>query len=178
MTNWMGIIKTILDWLLSFIDTHRYHAKRVQAQVEIAFILNELMWGTRASRVVLLKAHNGGKVMKTHSSQYTSVVFEVVSDAPPIFHVWQHQRIDTWFNTFLARMVQEEIVYLESVDLVGPLADNYAAHGIQSSFMSLIHTDRKELFYLSVNFKKPTDLSHLERERIRAAGNKIRRCLT
>lgn len=95
--------------------------------------MRALRESTRGTRVVLLRASNGGQIPKPGSRLYSSVVYEDYEDGvAAVSATWQKQELDAHYVDLLVDVDREGHIYLDVEDLPGQciLGDAYQAMGV------------------------------------------------
>jgi len=140
-------------------------------------ILYDLRGSVDASRVVLMKSHNGGGPIKVFEHTYTSVIHEAArTRGDRVKEKWQGRPIDLEYAQLLARIDQEHDVHMVTVDVPedSDLGEWYRASGTTHSRVHKIGKTGFGMVYLSVNF----DSDHVSpgnSQEVKGAAAELRR---
>lgn len=140
-------------------------------------ILNEVISETMASRILILKSHNGGGIPSPGRIIKSSCLYEVVgSGVPPVKADWQNQILDRQYLQILSRILESKQWIKTDEMKEGMLRDVYLSSGVCCSVIGRIGHSTRALYYISLNFNKeiPEDQIPLMRNSIRIAVAKLR----
>ena len=143
---------------------------------EIYEEMNHLRHSTKAGRVIILKAHNGGGRPKVGTQLFSSAVYEVWGDLSSIKAHWQNQELDEDYTRMLVELDRSGKVESNTAEMKdGVLKRLYFASHILHSVTVKIAQDEKSLYYLSINFHEHTDiLEPFIQEAIRSSVNRLK----
>jgi len=143
---------------------------------EIYEEMNHLRHTTKAGRVIILKAHNGGGRPKVGTQLFSSAVYEVWGDLSSIKAHWQNQELDEDYTRMLVDLDRNGKVESDTANMKdGVLKRMYFTNHILHSVTVKIAQDEKSLYYLSINFHEPTNLLEPSiQEAIRASVNRLK----
>ncbi len=157
-----GVAVAAMAWLRDWLHRRRKASARsvpdaLDAVHDIYAALNYLLNDTAASRVLLLRATNGGKIAKPGMDLYSSVAYEVHDrHLLPARPGWQNQHLDEQYCRMLRKVFHEGHVInrvLEGSGLKpGVLRDQYLTDGVKASYIIAVATTPEAFFYLSLNF--------------------------
>lgn len=154
--------------------------RAIEAVHEIYSAMNFLLSNTAASRVVLLRATNGGKIARVGMDLFSSVAYEVRDKhLESVRAAWQNQRLDEEYVRLLRGVYHEGSVALVTEDMKPSiLRDEYEGGGVVASYVVGVASVPEAYFYLSINFaKEPRGGFNFDsagfRNRVRVAVTKI-----
>ncbi len=137
--------------------------------------LNRMRSQSRFERVILIRAHNGGKLPQADRPMFSTVHAESYGErlGPAMKH-WQSQLLDEEYVQMLFRLSQRKFVHIV-VEEMAPceLRDLYAAHGVKWARVVYVHGNDGELWYLSLNAVDDFQASVEELNLIRETCNTI-----
>lgn len=138
--------------------------------------MNALLNTVKAGRVIVLKAHNGGGRPSVGTQLYSSAVYEVWGDLSSVKDSWQNQPLDEEYTQLLVQLESKGVLYMDTKEMDdGVLKQLYFASHILHSVVVKIAQDEKSLYYMSINFSHPVDLSEPSiRESIRSSVNRLK----
>jgi len=138
--------------------------------------MNGLLNTVKAGRVIVLKAHNGGGRPSVGTQLYSSAVYEVWGDLSSVKDSWQNQPLDEEYTQLLVQLESKGVLYMDTKKMLdGVLKQLYFASHILHSVVVKIAQDEKNLYYMSINFSHPVDLSEPSvRESIRSSVNRLK----
>jgi hypothetical protein len=184
----LGILLTLMSsivtmWFKHRLDRKAYekkHAfsKTLPAVHEVYSILNTIKGETEASRVLILKAENGGGRPNLGSHLKSSVLYEVF-DAPleTVRKLWQNQPLDEDYIKVLNQLIITEekkcMVNVAKLQKGSLLRDNYEANGVKYSHIYEIAEREHSYLYLSVNYTEGENDAHAK-DIERACVNQLR----
>jgi hypothetical protein len=131
--------------------------------------IQELLSGTNANRVLVLKSENGGGVPAPGARVKGSVAFEVCgSTAKPVQDHWQNVQLDATYSEVMSTIASKGItdVHLDSMGEESFLSTTFKAFHTSRARMVRICATQKVVLYLSVHFHKNSPLSAAEIVRI------------
>lgn len=138
----------ILAFINNWFVTPRHQVKKiVTIYDQMHFILEE----TPVERFLILKAHNGGGVIKPNTPIYSSVLYE--DYAHPFRSVKaQYQRLeaDEEYLRMMVELIQKKSITLETGKIPNGLLKNiYQAEGVKYSQLFFLGNDKKNIYYCS-----------------------------
>lgn len=139
-------------------------------------LLNAAMVEGGATRVMLIKATNGGGRPAVGSPVRITVLHEVYDSASSsVADHWQRRRTDEAYSIVLARVIDENYVTVHTDRLPhGKLRTVYQAQGVESSTLEFVKSTKKAVYFLSANNAR--DLAAL-REQFDAIKDFLRRAI-
>lgn len=154
-----AILKTI-QW---FVDRRRVNeVNLVKELVDVNKtyeILTDAKNKTKASRVSLIRLHNGGGRPVAGKPMYSSGIYEVYSDGKhPIAKYWQNERVDTdeQYRQMLIEMFDKEMVCIETTSMKqGKLKELYDYQNVFRSHVRKVGKRGDDFFYISATFEEP-----------------------
>lgn len=141
-------------------------------------LLFNLQYSVDASRVVLMKSHNGGGPIKVFEHTYTSVIHEAPRDRKDrVKELWQQRPIDLDYAQLLAMIDQERDVHLATEDLPdsSDLKELYVSTGTTHSRIYKIGKTGFGMVYLSVNFDSDHEVSAGNSQECKGAAAVLRK---
>lgn len=128
--------------------------RAVREQTTIYDVLAELRHVTDASRVVLVKTHNGGGLPSAKNALYSSALYEVTGDeAVPVKQRWQGLPVDEPYMRSLSEVVEQGESQIDTRTLTGgTLADIYGTAAVQTAHKHYLTHDSTALYYLSLQW--------------------------
>ena len=137
-----------------------------------------------ASRVTLLKLHNGGGRPQAGNVMYSSALYEVYSGNNPIAQFWQQERIDndSTIRNLLIEMFDTDRARIEtSLEDGGKLMDKNRANKVTRSIFKSVGGKENEYYYLDVSFEDEESFDKaresIENESLRICANQIKEIL-
>ena len=154
----IGLLSTMLGagGLAAILQTVRWwkdreHEHVPQGLMDISKIYNILQQAkdvTDASRVVLLKLHNGGGRPQAGNSMYSTALYEVYCDGQtPIAQNWQAERIDNdgQYREMVIEMYDNGITRLSTHEMPqSKLRDLYERVGVARSIVKSVGGKQNE----------------------------------
>ena len=143
---------------------------------EIYEEMNHLRHTTKAGRVIILKAHNGGGRPKVGTQLFSSAIYEVWGDLSSVKDHWQNQELDEEYTRMLVELDRDGKVETDTAEMKdGVLKRLYFSSHILHTVTVKISQDEKSLYYLSINFHEPTDILEPSiQEAIRGSVNRLK----
>lgn len=164
----LGIPTIIMLWVKNYLKERQQKiiAKKsftniFNNSVEIVEILQQILNGTNADRVVLLRTKNGGGTPKLGAKLYSSVLHEsFTKELEPVREKWQNQLLDNSYILMLYELnnkgklristeEEKDYYYLKK----GMLRMLYLKDNIRESWVYKIAEQETQYVYLSINFK-------------------------
>jgi hypothetical protein len=139
--------------------------------------LAELRRETKAVRVLVIKAHNGGGKPKLSGALYASVLYgdweHGMSDALE----WVNQKLDVGYIETLNTMLSEPDGWVDAKTETlseGQLKDMLNADNVEHVLFCNLSQTEQHLVYLTVNFAAGTTMNAWTRSSIRSTINNMR----
>lgn len=175
--SWSDAISSVFEFGNSLLKIRRA-GDQINNVVEIYDNMNYVLARTPAERFLVLKAHNGGGIVRPGESLYGSIMYEDYRDPlTSIKSAWQKFEFDADYLKTISRVYAEGMVRLHAHRLrPGIMRSAYEAAGVTYSEMYYLHQNRKASFYCSiVTTKENETFDHpAYRNEINIATNNIR----
>jgi hypothetical protein len=142
-------------------------------------LLNELLAGVTAERVLLMRAENGGNIPTIGKELTSSIVYEVFSDGGhAIRENWQKQALDDAYVWMLKRVSTDGHVELLTSDLPEGIFKTFQKrHGVCAAHVWGVYSTEGAYYYLSIAFKSidhvPSVSDPSYRDQVRVTIGKI-----
>jgi len=143
---------------------------------EIYSVLNNLLLSTDALRVVVLCTENGGGVPRTGKPLYSSILYEVKKNhlSPDLKTTWQKQLVDEHYVSLLLEVHTKHQAILKTEEMPeGILKDLYVSEEVEGSLVFGITVANDRFYYLSLTYRKETELTPIIRNSVRVATAKL-----
>lgn len=177
--------------LVALINFIRWYVKRRDVQKreripnvlkrvhEVYHILNVLLQETRAARVIILRAENGGSVPALGKALYSTIVYEVF-DQPlgSIKRMWDRQELDEPYVRMLCDVATQGHYTIKTDKIAGMLHNLYVTGGVDHSEVFALQAEEGAFFYLSMNFAEEAELTPAEQDVIRFSRNRLKELFT
>ena len=144
----------------------------LRAMQALYHCMSQVLSSARASRVVLLRASNGGATPRPGTPIVSTAMYEVRSNMPSVAQLWSSRPVDPAYIDILVRLADERRLELVTEDLTigSQLREVYEGSGVKCSLVFYLYADKRAMYYLSVNFDRvPPNLSAREQMKKRAA---------
>jgi hypothetical protein len=128
--------------------------RAIREQASVYDTLNTLRHDALASRVVIVKTHNGGGLPSAKTPLFSSALYEVTGDeARPLKRQWARLPIDEEYMRALSRLLEDGEVEIDTRTMEsGTLRDIYASAAVHSVRKVYLTHDSKALYYLSLHW--------------------------
>ena len=142
-------------------------------------LLNELLAGVTAERVLLMRAENGGNIPTIGKELTSSIVYEVFSDGGhAIRENWQKQALDDAYVWMLKRVSTDGYVEVLTSDLPEGIFKTFQKrHGVYAAHVWGVYSTEGAYYYLSIGFKSidhvPSTSDPAYRDQVRLTIGKI-----
>lgn len=127
------------------------HGKQVRKVVAIYDTMAQILDETSVERILILRLHNGGEVLKSTGEMYVSVLYENY-DEP--FHsikaVYQRVEVDREYARMILRLMQDKKVNYKVANMPeGFLKNVYLSEGVKSASLHYLGQDRRNIYFTS-----------------------------
>lgn len=185
-----GIIIALGKYVYDVIKQRKSASRRVgmnntlTAHANITQAMNTLLNSTPFERVVLLRAHNGGKVPQIGCTLRSSVFGEVFGKLPSARLKWQAEILEESYVDMLINLCRRKFVNVDVRTMPqGTLKNMYVAQGVVTSRVVFVHQrddDGRDgaLWYLSLNADREVSLTGADLNSIRECVSSISRILS
>ena len=152
----LWLAKKVLHFIVEALRRKDNSTRVLQKSAEIYESLNTIVASTEAKRAVVLTATNGGKIMRTDTDMYGSILYEIwevgVSSRKSD---WSKVRLGHGYISILTKLIQEKEFILETDDIKDlRLRNVYEADNIHHTFLLELTFDDEKYIYLSIAFQK------------------------
>lgn len=140
-----GIFK-FLNWIFG-----PSHGKQVKKVVAIYDAMAKILDETSVQRILILKIHNGGAIIKSSGEIYVSVLYEDY-DIP--FHAikatYQKVEVDREYAKMILELIQKKKINYKVEDMPKSyLKDTYISSGVESAILHYIGQDKRTIYFTS-----------------------------
>lgn len=172
-----GVLAQLIAWIRSYRErrARKVTTRGFEAIGRVHALMNLLMADTKANRVLVLKAENGGGVPAPGRQIQSSVLYEI-RDRRMKSNIrrWQKRPLDGPYADILSDVLRDGHARVVTDELeTGVLRDIYEAEEIAWAEVYLLLTTGSAVFYLSLNHLEADEPTPAERELTRSAVNEI-----
>lgn len=130
---------------------------QIRKVVEIYDIMHEIIDKTSVQRILILKAHNGGGIIKPTGELYVTALYE------DYIHPFSSSKgnyvkypVDKDYARMLLEIIQSGRVELVTSQMAdGLLKGIYVTEGVSNSKLFYLRQDKKSIYYISVSSSSP-----------------------
>lgn len=129
---------------------------RIQRVINIYDEMHRVLAVTHAERFLVLRAHNGGGVIKPSGPLYASVLYQDY-DKPfeDVKQKYQNFPVDKEYARMLLDIMQNKKVYYDTMDMPESVLKHiYINEGVRHVFIHYLGQDRKNIYFCSVATSK------------------------
>jgi len=139
-----------------------HESEVLRAVVEVLDTLQHIERATKASRAMVLRAHNGGGPLSIADHMYTSIIHESFErKADSVREMWQRRPVDNQYAHLLNEIDKEGKARLVTSEMheSSDLRTVYEATDVGEAWVYKIGKTGKGMLYLSVTFKEEDNVS-------------------
>lgn len=145
---WSDVIAEGIRFLNNIFVTPRDQVKKI---VTIYDTMHRIVEDSPVERFLILKAHNGGGVIKPNTPIYSSVIFEDYTHPfRSVKDQYQKLQADEEYLRLLVDVISKKRVVLKTNELSpGLLKTIYDGEGVKYSEICFLGNDKKNIYYCS-----------------------------
>lgn len=153
-------------------------SREIARVVKIYDTMHKVLETTDVERMLILKAHNGGGLIRPSTPLYVSVLYEDYDNPfTSVKETYQKYMIDEhYLRTLNDLCMDKKVVVVTEALPASMLKDIYQGEGVEYSEIHLLGQDRKNLYFCSVASSKKENLVSSPKQKlaIETAVNTIR----
>lgn len=145
----MGLIDTLGEIFKFFNNLFHLPSRQVQRIVRIYDAMHEVLGYTGVGRIIIVKAHNGGGLIKPNTSLYISAVYEdYTAPFESVKDYLQKLQLDEEFIRMLVDLCRQKSVMIKTSDLKDCVLKTLnEGYGVKYSEIYFLGQDRKNLYF-------------------------------
>jgi hypothetical protein len=155
--SWSTVLTEVLKLLNTLFSTPEKQIKKVN---NIYDEMHRILSDTPVERLLILKAHNGGGVIKPSGNLYVSVLYEDY-DQPfkSVKANYQALPVDKDYARMLLDVLNQKKVFIntETAPSTSILKSLYELEGVKSSAIYCLGQDKKAVYFCTFSASKPLE---------------------
>lgn len=168
-----------LRFLIERRDRKHLHSveENIKATSRIYDEMQYLMEKTPCDRVLIIEAHNSGRIPRPGIKLYATIIHEVHGTSiKSCRRGWpENSSLDSSYVKMLAELVEKGHLEIYTDDMSdSALHNTYRSIGVSCSHVDMLAASEGSLFYTSISFAEDPCLSPTDREYIRGSLGRIK----
>lgn len=177
--SWSDAISNVFEFGTALLKIRRA-GDQIKNVVAIYDNMNYVLARTPAERFLVLKAHNGGGIVRPGESLYGSIIYEDYrAPLTSVKAAWQGFEFDSEYLKLITNVYADGHSRIHTTRLNrGILKNALESVSIRYSEMYFLHQNKKASFYCTISTTKDENFDHpAHRNEITIAVNNIRNLL-